>query len=255
MLGNFVRHYGKNQLTNLTNALMVGLQRLDSEGFTEAAIAEVQDTFDGLNKKLSAARRTYEEEKAQADEITTRYNKRVAAAEILQAKVDANPADAVAVEGLSQLLTTLEEMGPDVEREAEEATDAKALMDELDATVKLYAEKLKSARATFEKAQREIAKAEASKEREQERAARSAELAGLKTSANSLGSALDIMTDMANAARDDADAARRKADLLAPIKVEDNSAVAAALAEASGEPTPAVMTTRDRLAALKNKAA
>lgn len=260
MLGNFVKHFGLVQFKNLNNALMVGLQKLDGEGFSEAAIAEVQDIFDDLNKKFSVAKRDWEREQKEADVILALYNKRVSAAELLQGKVDADATNAdatneVAAEGLNQLLVTLEEMTPEVEREAEEAKDAKELMDELDATVKMYAEKLRTSRATFEKATRDIAKATASKQKEQERAARAAELAGIKSSSNSLGSALDIMTGMANDAKDDADAARRKTALLTPVKVEDNSAVAAAMAEVSGEPAPAVMTTRDRLAALRSKAA
>jgi len=58
------------------------------------------------------------------------------------------------------------------------------------------------------------------------------------------------MNKQAEEAKANADAATRKADLLGPSKVEENDAVAAAMAAVSGEAAPKA-SAKDRLAALR----
>jgi len=57
-------------------------------------------------------------------------------------------------DALNQLVAILEDMLPDVEREKQEAQDAKQYMGELEGLVKQYAEKLKTARHTVEQAKK-----------------------------------------------------------------------------------------------------
>lgn len=64
------------------------------------------------------------------------------------------------------------------------------------------------------------------------------------------GYSVDLVKRQATEAQARADAAKRKAELLGPAKVEENDAVAAAMAAASGEP-PVPTSVTDRLAALR----
>lgn len=130
--------------------------------------------------------------------------------------------------------------------QAEEANDA----EELGETVKMYAEKLKSARRDMTRAGNAMAKAKAKEVRATEKAARAAQSAGLKSSSGGLSSALESMNRQAQDATDNADAATRKAELLGDKKVEENDAVAAAMAAVSGE-APKASSVKDRLEALR----
>lgn len=251
MLGNFIRHYGINQFKEMTTAFSDAIIRFDPEGATEAAIAEMEENFDKVNREFSAAKRDWEKEDLEAQTIVSLNNRRLAAAEMLQKQLETDAANTEIQNGLGELVTALEEMADDVAREQEEAADAKAVMTELEAVTILYANKLKTARSSLEKARRDMASAERQKERAEDAADRAAILAGVKTTAGGLGTALDRMNTMAQEARGDADAATRKARLLAPTSVDTNTAVAAALAAVNGDTPVGAQTVAQRLAALR----
>jgi len=132
---------------------------------------------------------------------------------------------------LSQLVETLESMAPEVRREKEEAEDAKEVMDDPEVTVKLYAENLRTARSQLKAAARTMEKAKRDEERAAMKAERAARLAGLKQNSSILGSALESMNKQAAEAQARTDAAKHKAELLGPTKVEDNAIVKQALAK------------------------
>lgn len=252
MIGSFLKHYGKGKIQQGIRGLNDAIVSFDPEGATEAAIQEMQENFDTINIEFSKAKQEWSREENEAKAIVTLYNKRVAAAEHISGQMEKakggtkSQLDAA----LNQLLGELESMTPDVDREKEEAADAKDIMDELDATVVMYAEKLKTARSQMKSAARGMQKAKAQTERAEARAERAQVAAGLKESVGGLSSALESMNRQASDAQAKADAANRKADLLGPTKLEDNDAIAAAMAAVSGD-TPAPTSAKDRLAALK----
>lgn len=251
LLGRFLNSYGKNALADVSKSLTDAIVKFDPEGASEAEIIAMEEQFDQVNREYSKAKSEFQKEQKEADAITTLRDQRLAACSVLQEKAEEGDANAEA--GLMQLLTALEEMEEDIEREVDEAKDAKEVMNELDETVKLYASKLKNARKDMQKAQRSMKKANQKATRADEKAKRAAVLAGLKKDTSSLGSALESMNRQAEEANNKADAATRKANLLGKSKVENNDAVAAAMAAVSGEPAPAT-TAHDRLAALRAKA-
>lgn len=252
LLGRFLKSYGKNAIADAAKSMTDAIVAFDPEGASEAEIGAMEEQFDQVNREYSKAKTEFLKEQKEAEEIEALRDKRLAAAAVLQEKAEAGDSNAEA--GLLQLLDALEEMEPDIERELEEAADAKMVMDELDETVKLYAEKLKTARSDMKRATQAMKRAEKQAERAEEKAARAARLAGLKKDTSSLGSALESMNRQAAEAQAKADAATRKANLLGKSNVEENDAVAAALAQVSGEPAPAT-TAADRLAALRAKSA
>lgn len=240
----FFKHYGIQKTKDLVNLLGEAIVKFDPEGATEAAIAEIEEKFDKLNLAFSKAKKTWEKEQQEAETIVALYNQRLAAAEHLQAMPDKASA-------LNQLLTVLEEMLPDVEREKQEAADAKQYMTELEQLVLQYAEKLKSARHTVEKAKKAMERATFLKQQAEDKAEAAKMASGLSGSASSLSSAIGHMENLAQASLAAADAANRKASLLQPVSVEDNPDIKAALDAVTGK-TTTVSTLTDRLAALKS---
>jgi len=250
MFAKFLQHYGKKKLMDGVQGLNDAIVSWDPEGATEAAISEMEENFDSINKQYSQAMTVWKKEDGEARAIVTVRDQRMAAAEMLSEQLSADPTNSEIETGLNDLLTALEEMQEDIEIEVEEADDAKELMDELGETVKMYAGKLKSARRDMTRAGNAMAKAKAKETRATEKAARAAQSAGLKSSAGGLSSALESMNRQAQDATDNADAATRKAELLGDKKVETNDAVAAAMAAVSGE-APKATSIADRMAALK----
>jgi len=252
MIGSFFKHYGKGKITQAVRGLNDAIVAFDPEGATEAAIDEMQESFDKINIEFSKAKQEWTREDAEASAIVTLYDKRVAAAEHISGQLETAKGGTKTQlsTALDQLLSQLESMTPDVDREKEEAVDAKEIMDELDETVKMYADKLKTARTQMRSAARNMEKAKRSEERAEMRADRAAVSAGLKANVGGLSSALESMNRQASDAQAKADAADRKAKLLGPTKLEDNDTIAAAMAAVSGD-TPAPTSAKDRLAALK----
>ena len=250
MFSKFLKHYGKGKIQQGIASLNDAIVSFDPEGATEAAIQEMEENFDNINKEFSKAKQEWAREQGEADEIVKLQSQRMAAAEHLSGQLEADPDNAQLNDALNQLLDALEEMSDDIDREVEEAVDAKEVMDELDATVKMYADKLKSARSDMKKAANTMEKAKRQEERAKEQADRAAQAAGLKSSVGGLSSALESMNRQAQDAQANADAAKRKASLLSKTEVEENDAVAAAMAAVSGE-APKATSAKDRLAALR----
>jgi len=250
MFSKFLKNYGKGKFVQGVAALNDAIVSFDPEGATEAAIAEMEENFDSINKEFSKAKQEWAREQKEADVIVELRDKRMAAAEHISGQLEGNEDNVQLNEALDQLLTALEEMSDDIDREVEEAQDAKEVMDELDATVKMYADKLKSARSDMKKAANAMSKAKRQEERAEEKASRVAEMAGIKSSVGGLSSALESMNRQAQEAQAGADAAKRKADLLSTTSVDENAAVAAAMSAVSNE-APKATSAKDRLAALR----
>jgi len=250
MLGKFFKHYGKGKIQQGIQSLNDAIVSFDPEGASEAAISEMEENFDNINKEFSKAKQEWAREQKEADEIEKLQAQRMAAAEHISGQLEGDNDNEQLNSALTQLLDSLEEMTDDIAREVEEAVDAKEVMDELDLTVKMYADKLKSARSDMKKASNMMEKAKRQEERAEEKADRAAQQAGIKNSASGLSSALESMNRQAQEAQANADAAKRKASLLGKTEVEENDAVAAAMAAVSGE-APKPTSAKDRLAALR----
>jgi len=251
MFGRFIKNYGKGKLTDTLGGLRDAIVGFDPEGATEAEIATMEENFDKVNREFSKAKQDWLREKQEADTIEDLYQQRLAAAEHIQQQLDAWPDNADQLSAaLNQLVETLESMAPEVQREKEEARDAKEVMDDLEATVQLYAENLRTARSQLKAAARAMEKAKRDEERAVVKAERAARLAGLKQNSSILGSALESMNKQAADAWARADAAKHKAELLGPAKVEDNAIVKQALASVSVT-SPASSSISERLATLR----
>lgn len=249
-LGNFLKHFGSHKLKETSTSLQDAIVGWDPEGATEAAIAQVEENFDKVNRQFSEVKQEWLKEQKEADQITKNYDQRIAAAEKLQADIEAGVNVEESTAGLNALIDSLEEMRADVEAEQQEAADAKMLMEELQKTVDVYATKLKGARKQAKTVSSGLKRAQAQEKRAEQAEERAKQAAGLASSSDGMSSALESMQRRTADAQASADAATRKAKLLTPANPSSNDAVAQALASVSGESTKS-MSVSDRLSALK----
>jgi DNA repair exonuclease SbcCD ATPase subunit len=154
---------------------------------------------------------------------------------------------------LETLVSMLEQMAPDVDREAKEAQEAHEFLAMLEKSYADAGGKLKAARARLARAQRDMGRAEIQREMAERQAEAARVAAGLSSATSGLTVALKAMQDTAAKDLAAAEAAKAKAQLLRPSKPEvEDPNIAAAMAAASGQaPTPTSLS--ERLAALRDK--
>ena len=144
-------------------------------------------------------------------------------------------------------------MAPDIDREKQDAEDARSFLESLEEAYDQAGRKLKTAREELTRAQRDMGRAVQQREMAEQRAEAARQAAGLSGTTIGLRDALKAMQD--SAARDlaAAEAAAAKAKLLQPTRPEkDDPHIAAAMARVSGRgPVPASLS--DRLQALRQR--
>ena len=230
------------------------LVRWDPKSASEAELRTMEQRLDDLGREVAMARQSYDKEQREADTIQALSQQRMAAAEQLQQQVDAenDPARKATLErSLETLVSMLEQMTSEVEREKSEAVDAKDYLVMLEQTYAEAGGKLKTARSELERAQRDMARAAQQREQADRQAETARRAAGLASTTISLTVALKAMQDAAQKDLASADAKMSKAKLLRPTRPEqDDPNIAAALATAAGKP-PAPQSLSERLAALK----
>ena len=230
------------------------LVRWDPKSASEAELRTMEQRLDELGREVALARQSYDREKREADVIQALEHQRMAAAEQLQRQIDGegDPARKAALEkSLETLVSMLEQMTPEVEREKAEEADAKDCLAMLEQTYADAGGKLKTARSELERAQRDMARAAQQREQADRQAEAARRAAGLASQTSSLTVALKAMQDAAAKDLASADAQMSKARLLRPTRPEeDDPNIAAALAAAAGKP-PAPQSLSERLSALK----
>lgn len=252
----FIRNLLGVKTDQAVQGAVEALVRWDPASATEAELRGMEDHLDELGLKVAQARATLGLEQEEADSITRLSEQRMAAAEQLQRQIDieGDPARRTELEhSLTILVGLLEQMAPDVAREAKDASDAQDFLEGLEATYAEAGEKLKAAKSQLDRAQRDMSRAEQQREMAERQAEAARQAAGLSHATNSLGVALKAMQDAAAKDLASAEAAQAKAKLLRPTRPEqDDPHIKAALDQARGA-TPVPITLNDRLAALRKR--
>ena len=230
------------------------LVRWDPQSASEAEMRTMEQHLDELGQQVARARQGYDKETREANAIQALSAQRMAAAEQLQNQVAAetDPAKKAELErSLSTLVTMLEQMAPEVDREKKDVVDAKEFLEMLEKTYADAGGKLREGRSQLERAQRDMARAGQQRQVAEQQAEAARRAAGLTSATSSMTVALKAMHEAAARDLASADAATAKAKLLRPTQPEhDDPNIAAALAAASGKPS-APQSLSDRLAALK----
>ena len=250
----FMRNFVGVKTDQAVQAGVEALVRWDPQGATEAELRSMEQHLDELGLQVARARATYDRERKEAETIKTLLQQRMAAAEQLenQRTIEFNVERKASLEkSLGTLLDMVEQMTPDVEREAQDETEAQEFLATLEKTYAEAGAKLRAARSQLDRAQRDMGRAEQRREMAERQAEAARQAAGLSSTTSSLNTALKAMQDAAAKDLMAAEAAGAKARLLTPTRPEqDDPNIAAALAAASGTQAPP-QTLSARLAALK----
>src|SRR5215472_13648893 len=253
---SFLRNMVGVKTDKAMQAGVEALVRWDPQSASEAELRTMEQHLDDLGRQVAMARQSYDREQKEADAIQALSQQRMAAAEQLQRQIAAEP-DATRKAGLEHslgtLVTMLEQMAPEIEREKKDVVDAKDFLETLEKTYAEAGGKLREGRSQLERAQRDMARAGQQRQMAEQQADAARRAAGLTTTTSSLNVALKAMQD--SAARDlaNAEAANMKAKLLKPTQPEqDDANIARAMDLAAGKPAAATSLT-DRLAALRSR--
>jgi chromosome segregation ATPase len=230
------------------------LVRWDPQSASEAELRTMEQHLDDLGRQVATARQSYDREQKEAEAIEALSHQRMVAAEQLEKQIAAetDPTRKAALErSLGTLVSMLEQMTPDIEREKKDATDAKDFLETLEKTYAEAGGKLRQGRSELERARRDMARAGQQRQVAEQQAEAARRAAGLTSATSSMTVALKAMHEAANKDLASADAAMAKAKLLRPTRPEeDDPNIAAALAAAAGR-SPAPQSLSDRLAALR----
>lgn len=258
MLG-FIKNLFGVHAENAADEMVRILVEMDPKSATEAELRTMEDNLDKLGRELALARQSSDNETREAVEIRKLFQQRMAAADRLSEMMNAeeNPAKKAELEkSLMTLLAMLEEMGPDIQREEEEAQEAKSFLDTIENAYTEAGARFKAARKELEQAERDMKRADMQKDQAKRQEEQAKRTAGLTRSSDSLGIALKSMRASADQKLAEADAAKRKTTLLTPTAVEkDDRNIAAAMASVTGKGSTSTegVSLADRIAALKNK--
>ncbi len=250
----FVKNMFGVKMDQAVEAGIEALVRWDPKSASEAELRTMEQHLDELGREVALARQSFAREQKEADAIVTLSQQRMAAAEQLQREkaTEADPARKAALEkSLATLVSMLEQMAPEVEREKQDAIDAKEFLDMLEGTYAEAGGKLRTAKSELDRAQRDMGRADQQRAQAERQAEAARRAAGLASTTSSLTVALKAMQDAASKDLASADAAMSKARLLKPTKPEqDDPNIAAAMAAAQGKPSQP-QTLDERLAALR----
>lgn len=256
MFNRIFAAFTKTKIQSAETSLIEQLAKFDPNGMSDAGMAVMEQQLNEFCTQTEQARQEYNKELQEYQQIQHLYDTRIAAAENISVQIQqAESAGNVELSSklnvsLNKLLDTIDQSTADVAREKQEADEALQTLTELEAATKDLAEQMKTARSQFEAAKRDLKSAEAQKARAEIAADRAATINGLKTGGNNLNAALTAIQKNAEQTRVDAEAIKRKTQLLTPTNVEtDDQVIVDALKVAQG--TPVTESASDRLARLK----
>src|SRR5215467_13067977 len=199
----FLRNMVGVKADKAVQAGVEALVRWDPQSASEAEMRTMEQHLDDLGQQVARARQGYDKEQREAEAIQSLSAQRMAAAEHLQNQIntETDPARKAELErSLTTLVTMLEQMAPEVDRENKDVVDAKDFLEMLEKTYAEAGRKLREGRSQLERAQRDMARAGQQRQMAEQQADTARRAAGLSATTSSLNVALKSMQD--SAARD-----------------------------------------------------
>jgi len=257
-LFGFLTTFGKKQIGNVGESITRSIVAWDPETATEAEIESMIQELDKITREAGKAHTQFDKEQKEADAAKKNYDRHLAAAQMLESQLqeaqtsgDSSKASQLET-SVGKLVDDLEKLKPEMDREVQEAAEAKEFYNELMEVAKITAEKVKKAREMLDRAKRDMQRAKMEEVRANAKASRAEKLAGLRKDASDLGVALSSMNQAAEEARAKAAASDMKAKLLSPEHDKEDANIEAALKAVAGDtPLKLQPSVSDRLAALK----
>ncbi|KVP75285.1 hypothetical protein [Burkholderia ubonensis] len=237
------------QISSLGDTVAQALASFDPETATEVDRDNLVAKLREVATKLAEARRKYEVEKKEADDLATQIANDEKAAAILISKFEAGQVDEAT---LNEFANNLEAMKARLPGEQQDAVDAKELVDTLESILKTIEQRLADFDANAKRALQAIAQAKADQERQSLRLEHQQELNSLKSGLGSTSTALGALNKKAEQLRVQADATAIQADI-GQKPIDRQNAVEEARRIAAGNAAPAAESAADRLRRLTGK--
>ena len=256
-MGSFfqtIKQYLGVKMDQVQDSAVDTLVKLDTDSAIEAEVRRLGEELDKTTNNYVVAKREYDREQKEADVANSNYNRMLAAAEDLDGQAKAaeaagKPEAATIRASLDKLVTRLEELRPEVEREVEESKQAKAYMEQLEQYLGTLKKELQNYKGEVDKAKRGMQSAELQAKMAQTMEEQAMKIAGLQQRSSNLKIVLNKINQQTEESMDRAAKAKIKAEMFTTKKEEEDPLVAAALEKASGIQKPT--GTSERLAALK----
>jgi chromosome segregation ATPase len=256
-MGSFfqtIKQYLGVKMDQVQDSAVSTLVKLDTDSAIEAEVRRLEQELDKATNDYVQAKREYDREQKEADVANANYNRMLAAAEDLDGQAKAaesenKPEAATIRASLDKLVTKLEELRPEVDREVEEAKQAKAYMEQLEQFLVTLKQELQNYKGEVDKAKRGMQSAELQAKMAQKLEEQAMKIAGLQQRSSSLKIVLNQINQQTEESTDRAAKAKIKSEMFATKKAEEDPLIAAAMEKASGIQKPT--GTEDRLAALR----
>jgi chromosome segregation ATPase len=253
---SFFRNFAGVKADQVVQRGIEALVAWDPIGASNADLIGMEKSLSDLALQVTQARTAYEHAQAEADQLEDSQHTSLAAAKILQDKIAASTdaaEQARLTASLTTLVTQLEKTTPDIESHLADAKQAKEWFDQISDAFAAASEKIRTAKADFDRAQRAMAQSELQRRSAEQHAETAKQQAGLISSTSNITTALSAMNTITQRNRDAAAAASLEATALTPRHITEDPEIAKAMAEAAGTP-PAPTSLSDRLAALQKSA-
>ena len=249
----FWKNYGEGKLAEAGDAILAGMVKIDPQGMSQAEISAEREKFEKFSLEVEDYRATYNREAAEAEAARTAYNKKMDQIRALETAANASPEKAAKLQAAAdKLKSEAAELLSSAKTEIEEAELAKQDLDEVEAIQEEMVETIKVLESNLQKAQAEMERAKRAEDRAQKRAMHQERLVGIRKESGKLGVASRVMQEQAEKARQSANAANRRAELLGNAKdkkdeVFMDSDVAAILEDVENVGKPAAPDLPDKL--------
>lgn len=250
---NFFKNYGKVKAETMGEKAVRLTAALDSEGVAETAIKQKQDEHSLVVQQVIEARRDYDREKKEFDDLYALYQRKLVAAEAAKQDSEANPENAEAAAAFHELIASVEQMAPALEREKAEYEQAGQYLHEVQQASEDIAGELMALRETITQTSREIKQAEIANQRAEKKRRQAEVLAGLRASGNKFDVAMKALQDKAAMAKAKADENNLIASQLGRPKLESSTAAQKYLDGAAPKRLGSDESMDDKLARLKRR--
>lgn len=253
MVWRFLKNFGATKASTMLEDFAGAVVAFDPETASRTQIAMMEDELDRLGLRLAEAEEEARREREETAEIEHKYEKYLKAAGVLETQLadEQDPDEVGRLEAsLSRIVSRLEELKSEIEREQREDQEVTVWCNELRDAFETLAQKLRTAHHDLRSAQRQMETAKLQRDRAQEANRRAKEAAGMVNSMNAMSVALDKMNEETARARAEADTLNLKANLFRTDQLDDDPHIARALARADTG-TAGGGSLSDRLNALR----
>ena len=252
MVWRFLKQYGMSKAGEVLDEFAGAVVAFDPETASRAQIEMMEAELRKLGRRLAEAETEVRREHQETAALRESYDTYLEAARQLETKLSEDRQPEIEA-SLGKIISKLETLKPEIEREEQEDRDVEAWRAELRRSFEELGGKLKQAQGDLRSARRQMDMARLQKQRVDERDRRAQAAAGMATSISALSVALDAMNQKTAELRAEAETLELKAGLFQAERLENDPHIAAALDAVRGKTGREGQSLSDRLAALDSR--